>query len=396
MCSRVFKVPASPSSCNPFFHSLDRYRNSSPDNHWQLQSDHNQSCLSKGDVKTPTQSASAAQGTFSVCPNCAFTIKNIPLTASVGRRGTIPGKPKLGSGSLPAGINPALLLDSSPTPQILLTNNNTVAYANKSATRLLGHVIINDDDFSASPPLLSPASRRSTDRRSSWISTNYTSALEHSSDIEGLHLENLPIELAQANMNKWITLDQVLKNVKNAMRKKHEQDAYGFDAGAYSDYYAETGKKDEDYYGDGGEQYRSSGKQLNDSLRKETIPVVITRVDGELLSACLYISIIGSHTAGPGEFIALSIVPSSSDVDASFNPISRGMTSKRPRARSQPKDVTGTTGTDILERISKLKDMILDEMEFSFACMTPDGDIVITNKACRKLLGEEALKSPVG
>lgn len=389
MCSRVFKVPASP-SCNPFFHSLDRYRNSSPDNHWQLQSGHNQGCLSKEDVKPPTESA---QSTFSVCPNCAFTIKNTPLTASSGRRGTILGKPKFGSGSLPAGINPALLLDSSPTPQILLTNDNTVAYANKSATRLLGHVFTNDDDPGVSPPLLSPTLRRPTGR-SSWISVDVASTTGHNSDIEGLHLEDLPIELARANMNKWITLDQVLRNVKNAMRKKHEQDAYGFDAGAYSDYYADTGKKDEDYYGDVGDQYSGSGKKLKDSSR-ETIPVVITKGDGELLSACLYISILGSSTVGPGEFIALSIVPSSGDVDAGFNPISR-TTSKRQRAKSQPKDVTGTAGTDILERISKLKDMILDEMEYSFACMTPDGDIVITNKACRKLLGEEALKPPVG
>lgn len=385
MCSRVFKVPAF--SCNPFFHALDRYCDLPPDNRWQLQSDYDQGCLSKGDVKNPTESASVAQKTFFVCPNCAFTIKNTPIAASTGRRGTILGKPKLGSGSLPAGINPALLLDSSPTPQLLLTDDNTVAYANRSATRLLGRVLT--DDPLVSPPPSSPTLRRPTDRGSSWILADVASTPEHNSDIEGSHLEDLPIELARANMNKWITLDQVLKNVKNAMKKKHEQDAYGFDAGAYADFYADTGKKDEGYYG-------GSGKQLVDGSRKETIPVIITKGDGELLSAYLYMSILGSSTAGSGEFIALSIVPNSDDVDAGFNHISRRNTGKRQRAKSQPKDATGTTGADILERIYRLKDMILDEMEFSFACLTPDGDIVITNEACRKLLGEEALKPPVG
>lgn len=205
-------------------------------------------------------------------------------------------------------------------------------------------------------------------------------------------MEDLPIELARADINKWITLDQVLKNVKNAIQKRHEQDAYGFDAGAYDDFYADTGKRDKDYYGD---QYRASGKQFGDGSRKEKIPVIITKRDGELLSAYLYMSILGSTAAGSADFVALSIVPNSDDVDAGFNPITRRSTNKHQQPKPQPNGISGT-GADVLEKVARLKDMVLDEMEFSFACMTPDGDIVITNKACRKLLGEEALKPPVG
>lgn len=390
MCSRVFKV--SDSSCNPFFHSLDRYRNSPPDNRWQLQSDHNQGCLFKGHVKSCIEPINVAQKTFSVCPNCAFTIRNPSITNSTGRRGTVFGKQKLGSGSLPTGINPALLLDSSPTPQLLLSNHNKVAYANKSATSLLGCILTNDDDPTVSPPLSSPRLRRQSHGRNSWIPTDVALIPDHDSGIEGLHMEDLPIELARADINKWITLDQVLKNVKNAVQKKQEQDAYGFDARAYDDFYAETGKKDEDYYED---QFRASGKQLGDGSRKETIPVIITKRDGELLSASLYVSILGSNTAGSAEFIALSIVPNSDGVDAGFNPITRRNTSKRQQLKTQQDGPTGA-GADVLEKVAKLKDMILDEVQFSFACLTPDGDIVITNKACRELLGEEALKPPVG
>lgn len=389
MCSRVFKVPAS--SCNPFFHSLNRYRNSPPDNRWQLQSDHNQGCLFKEDVKSSIEPMNVAQKTFSVCPNCAFTIRN-PSITSAGRRGTIFGKQKLGSGSLPAGINPALLLDSSPTPQLLLSNHNTVAYANKSATSLLGRALTNDDDPAVSPPLSSPRLRRPEYGRSSWVPTDIALIPDHDSGIEGLHMEDLPIELARADINKWISLDQVLKNVKNAVQKKQEQDTYGFDARAYDDFYAETGKKDEDYYGD---RFSASGKQLGDGSRKETIPVIITKGDGELLSALLYVSILGSNTAGSAEFIALSIVPNLDGVDAGFNSITRRNTGKRQQLKTQQDGMTGT-GADVLEKVAKLKDMILDEMQFSFACITLDGDIVITNKACRNLLGEEALKPPVG
>lgn len=390
MCSRVFKVPAS--SCNPFFHSLDRLRNSPPDNHWQLQSHHNQGCLSKEDVKNPTESTPVAQKAFTVCPNCAFTIRNTAFVASPGRRGAVLAKPKLGSGSLPVGINPALLLDSSPTPQLLLSHNNTVAYANKSATRLLGRVLISDDEPTVSPPLSNPTSRRPTGGRNSWISTNVALIPEHDSGIEGIHMEDLPIELARADVSKWITLDQVLRNVKNAIQKRHEQDTYGFDAGAYDDFYADTGKRDKDYYGD---QYRAGGGKFGDGSRKEKIPVIITKGDGELLSACLYMSILRSTAAGSTDFIALSIVPNSDDVDAGFNPITRKSTKKHQQSKPQPNGIS-RTGADVLEKVARLKDMVLDEMDFSFACMTPDGDIVITNKACRELLGEEALKPPVG
>lgn len=396
MCSRVFKVPAS--SCNPFFHSLDRCRNSPPGNRCKLQSDHNQGCLSKEDTKKHISPAPITQKAYTVCPNCAFTIKNTVFPAGASRRGTIVGKPKLGSGSLPAGINPALLLDSSPTPQLLLSKDNTVVYANKSATRLLSPVFTNDGDPTVSPPPSSTPLRCPTGEGNSWIPTDIALAPEHDSGIEGLHLENLPMQLSQADMNKWITLDQVLKNVKNAMQKKHEQDAYGFDAGAYADFYADAVRRDEDYYGDRGSQYRAGDKPLKDGSRRETIPVIITKRDGELLSAYLYMSILKSGTtARTDDFMALSIVPSSDDVDAGFNPITRKTTSKKQLVNSQPKNATsGTTGVGILERVAKLKDMILDEMEFSFACLTPDGDIVITNRACRKLLGEEALKPPVG
>lgn len=344
--------------------------------------------------------APTTQKRFSTCPNCGFKVESTSIIANIGRRGSlIFTRPKTGSSIFPVGTNPATLLDSSPTPQLLLSHNNIVIYANRSATRLLRRVTVVDDDPIVSPPPLSPPSRRITGGRSSRgsaDSANTFTAPVHEMGLEGLLMEDLPIELARADMKKWITLDQVLKNVKYTMRKRHEQYAYGFDAGAYADYY-ETGKKDVDYYGDKETKKRARGEKSDDYSRKEMIPVIITKQDGELLSAFLYLSVIESRTLKSGDFLALSIVPNSDDVDAAFNPISRVATTRKQRAKNQTPDVpVGTTGVDIVERVAKLKDMILDEMEFSFSCMTPDGDIVITNKACRKLLGDESLRSPVG
>lgn len=41
----------------------------------------------------------------------------------------------------------------------------------------------------------------------------------------------------------------------------------------------------------------------------------------------------------------------------------------------------------VLERVTKLKDMILDEMDYYFICLTPDGNICVTNRAAKKPLG---------
>lgn len=401
MCSRMFKVP---SSCNPFFHSLDRSRNSLPDNN--LESSYYQSCLSQDDIESLVEVIPIAQEKSSICPKCGFTVRGTSVSIGKRRKASILPRSEFGLPSLPAVVDSAILLDSSPTPQFLLSNDNTVVYANKSATNLLGRtIVVGDDDFkSSSPPLGSPPSSPPgrgpvAKKRSSWTSADsrYISAsLKHDAEIEGLNLKDLPIELAPAEMSRWITLDQLLKNVKNAMQTHHEQGAYGYDSNAYSEFY-DTGKDDDDYYESKEARGGSNGKKLEGSARKEKIPVIITKKDGELLGASLYLSRIESSAAGVKDYLALSIVPNSDDVDAGFNPISRNATTRTRRAKPLSKDAAvKTTGVDVVERIAKLKDMILDEMDFPFTCITPDGDIVITNKACRELLGEEALKSPVG
>lgn len=395
MCSRTIKVPTAlkvpATSPNPFFHSLDRSRNSPPDNRYNQTS--NQSFISKHESITPTGGNSISAKVSAVCPNCGYKVKNKSIPNQ--RQGSVFRKSKIEPVPLPAELNPTLLLDNSPTPQLLLSDDNAVVYANRSATRLLHREVImeegEEDDPSTGPP-----PRRQTGGEvifGSIGSRSVKPTSKHDSGIEGLLLEDLPMDVARVDMRKWISLEQVFKVVKNTILKQKDQDMYGFDAGAYSEYY-DTGKNDDDYYGEKETDERAEKKKVDEYSRNETIPVIITKQDGELLSASLYISLLDSNMAKPTSFVALSIVPNSDDVDAGFNPASRRTSGGRSRPRSSG-NAAGGAGREIVEKVAKLKEMILDEMEYSFTCITPDREIVITNKACRKLLGGEASKLPV-
>lgn len=57
---------------------------------------------------------------------------------------------------------------------------------------------------------------------------------------------------------------------------------------------------------------------------------------------------------------------------------------------------TGKSGEDVLKRVSRRKDFILDEMEYSFIALSLDGDLVITNKATKDVLGAEMLQASLG
>ncbi|RPA95526.1 hypothetical protein L873DRAFT_1792265 [Choiromyces venosus 120613-1] len=125
--------------------------------------------------------------------------------------------------------------------------------------------------------------------------------------LEGLTLDRLPIELVRADMRKWISLEQVLENVRTALRKKHEWAGMGFEANAYDEFYAE-GQRTDDCYGDD-----DSHEEKRDQP-KEAIPVVITKSDGELVNAYIYVSLVASVDI----HVALSIVPNTSELGASF------------------------------------------------------------------------------
>ncbi|KAH8154713.1 uncharacterized protein LAJ45_01244 [Morchella importuna] len=330
---------------------------------------------------------------IAICPNCGYQGRNTPAAATIARRASANIRTRPTSFSLPTGLNPSILLDNSPTPQILISNSNIIVYANRSATRLLGrNSLIDLGDPTFHPPPIIPTTRP-TGGKSSFSSTGSQGIYEHDEGIEGFHLEDLPMDLARIDMRKWISLAQVLKTVKAKIRKQTQLDTYGYDSGAYSEFY-DTGKKEDDYSGDNEIDNSEDSSRIDEYSRKEKIPIIITKQDGELLGGELYMSILETtnNPTNSGVFIALSIVPNSDDVDAEFNPALRGK-SRKPSAKQSV--AAGTTGTDVVDRVAKLKDMILDEMEYSFACITPDGDICITNKACRRVLGQDIM-SPVG
>lgn len=324
------------------------------------------------------------------CPSCGFRLHNSSVSGGPRRRSTFSDSQGKGeSVSLPVGSNPALLLDYSPTPQLLLSDNNRILYSNKSAFSLLGRAILEGDleDIADQVFLRVPATGRSA---TSWTSrsahTPPSPATGHR--LEGLMLEQLPIELVRADMRRWISFEQVLENVKNALRRKQEYAGMGFYANIYDEFYAEGSREDDD-------DYYSGGGASQKSVPKEAIPVVITKANGELVNAYIYVSLVAA-TVGDVH-AALSIVPNTSELDASFHAPPR-RSRRGSKTRDSPKDLikAGRTVEDIIERTAKLKDLILDEMEFAFLCLTPDGDLVITNKACRDMLGEEAVKPVVG
>jgi hypothetical protein len=63
---------------------------------------------------------------------------------------------------------------------------------------------------------------------------------------------------------------------------------------------------------------------------------------------------------------------------------------------SLPEQLIGKSGETMMRRVARIKDLILDEMEYCFIALSPDGDIVITNAATKAVLGQETLEASIG
>ncbi|KAL7270752.1 hypothetical protein RUND412_006527 [Rhizina undulata] len=359
-------------------------------------------CIPSEEIESPLRTP-VREVTLTTCPNCGYKVRTssttgIPANDSVGEKQ--PSK-------LPPSVTATLLLNHSPSPQLLLADNNTILYANKAASQLLSTTIGGSGIMSPSSVIGKDAGGPILDNREeprfSIVSDgSYLSRPEAGAGLEGRNLEDLSIELARKDIRKWISLVQVLENVKNGLRKiytrrRHSAGAYG--TADYSEFYYSR-QDDYDIYGEEEDRHEEHGDGDKHGA-KESIPVIITKRNGKLVKAALYVSVLDrdfSNTGAGDAYTALCIVPQSDDDYENAGSVvsfDKKRTKSSGRKSFELPEV-GRLGVSIVERVATLKDLILQEMDYAFLCLTPDGDIVITNKALQTALGAENLQASVG
>ena len=172
-----------------------------------------------------------------------------------------------------------------------------------------------------------------------------------------------------------------------------------------------------DYYGDQERAQKGHGAHADNALR-DTAPVIIEREDGKSIPATMFVSLIDPYSTGYS-YSSVSFVPGKVGLDATFttqtNIEDRQTRQRRKRDRLRRRKMapelvtavvkveepiaeqaTGKSGESMIKRLKRIKDRILDEMEYCFIALSPDGDIVITNAATKAVLGKETLEASIG
>lgn len=248
--------------------------------------------------------------------------------------------------------------------------------------------------------------------------------------LRGRTLDQLNIEIVDEDLRRWVTLTQVFENIKISLSKREAK--MSGDEDMRAEMYGEGPKyKNYDYYGDL-ERAKMGGIVEPDRVLRDTIPVVITKEDGGTMEATMYVTLIDPYSTG-SSYSSVTLVPRHPTLlkDATFSDqMAQPKETQRVRKRDKLKAKfnslqhhdealeaevaaleveieeeeeanagpysTGKSGADMIKRVARLKDLILDEMEYSFIALSPDGDIVITNKATKAVLGAETLQASIG
>lgn len=349
-------------------------------------------------------------------------------------------------GDLPKGLPSDLLLSNSPAAQLLLSDKNIVQYANKAAIELLSFAVNHkssaerlsefDEGNEIEDPQMqslseAPVRRKTTGSRTPRTMGRVKKSTGHGADannknpyppdakvtsLVGLALTELPMDLAEEETRRWITLEGVLDNIKLSLKKASERAAQDLDDKLgwrkkedefYEKFYGneeasfdwnthfETGptpsrknlRIDTQYLDDILELSEKDTQGTNTMIAKQSIPIKVFRISGRTVTANLYVSVISPGGGGGATldkaYTSLSLLP----MDASFS-AQNSDAGKKSGGRTPPSEAAGLTGeaAKVVERVHKLKDLILDEMDYYFMCLSPDGDILITNKATKKLL----------
>jgi hypothetical protein len=225
--------------------------------------------------------------------------------------------------------------------------------------------------------------------------------------LEGNLVDQLNIDLFNEDMRRWVSLRAVLENVKLRLGKRDATRAAKH-AHLDDDIYGDSPKWNFDYYGEQEKQAKINTAHIDLTLR-ETIPIMVFGENNKQVPSTMYVSLIDPYSTGYS-YCSISILPGVSLEDATFTEQMAteddkhgfGHRARRNRRRAKdeekerPEHVAGTAGKDMIDRVRLLKDMILDEMEYCFIALSPDGDIVITNRATKAVLGAENLEASIG
>lgn len=242
--------------------------------------------------------------------------------------------------------------------------------------------------------------------------------------LKGHTLDQLNIDIAEEGLRRWVSFLQVFENIKINLSKRGAKLA-GDNKDA-ADLYGEGPKYNSyDYYGEQ-EKLKAGGDIEPDHTIRDTVPIVIIMEEVPNIEAMMYVTLIDPYSTGYS-YSSITLVPSHAPrltrAPDSSAPIGQprpetGKVRKRDRLKAKLHSIgnkyegadhqldelivtsgpycTGKSGEDMLKRVSRLKDLILDEMEYSFIALSPDGDIVITNKATKAMLGAETLQASFG
>lgn len=294
---------------------------------------------------------------------------------------------------------------------ILLSESNVIVYANKCAARILrvkeqeaGKPEDTEDvEGEKQPELDQPENEEGAEE-------DYEKPV--ATGLEGHTIDQLNISLADEDVRMWVSIVQVFENIKLNLNKREERKK-GRGAADRADLYGEGPKYNSyDYYGDLERANKGHGAHADNILR-DTAPIVIEREDGKAVPATMYVALIDPYSTGYS-YSSVSFVPGKIGDDATFT---TQMTIEDRQARRRRKrdllkmkknegsteveelpteQATGRSGESMVKRVKRIKDLILDEMEYCFIALSPDGDIVITNAATKAVLGKETLEASIG
>lgn len=302
---------------------------------------------------------------------------------------------------------------------MLLSEGNVVIYANKCAARVLRVRQLDD--------LGEEESNVAVGGEEHWIPPEYDVQRDENLDEEGFEkplatgleghtLDQLNILLADPGIRQWVSLIQVFENIKIRLQK---QEAWknGTDAAERAEMYGEGPKYNSyDYYGEQEQLKRGDGLH-SDLATRDTAPVCIERDDGKEIPATMFVALVDPFHTGYC-YSTVTFIPGLLDEDATFTTQTATEDKHRRRKRDmlrrkqhhhadEEKELVdpanpladcavGQSGLNMMQRVAHIKDRILDQMDYCFIALSPDGDIVITNAATKAVLGQETLQASIG
>jgi hypothetical protein len=236
--------------------------------------------------------------------------------------------------------------------------------------------------------------------------------------LEGHTIDQLNIDLADHEIRPFLSLIQVFENIKIKLSKR-EATMKGTEASDRAEMYGEGPRwNNYDYYGDQEKSKQGQGAYA-DHVVRDTVLVVIEREDGKEIQATMYVALVDPYSTSYC-YSSISLIPGTVPEDATFaEQMAVEEKTQRRRKRDKLKNKVhknhghhgstttaieeplidlgiGKSGENMIKRVARIKDRILDQMEYCFIALSPDGDIVITNAATKAILGQETLKASIG